>query len=114
MSTKTFGSVISEHRKDRGLSQKELAAKILKEDGAPISPQYLNDLEHDRRDPPADHLLQQFAKVLGIPVEALYAVTGQVPADVRDHLRRLPPDQAVNVLRAFRKSVSKPPRGGSS
>jgi transposase len=29
------------------LSQKDLAAKIRKEDGTAISPQYLNDIEHD-------------------------------------------------------------------
>jgi transcriptional regulator with XRE-family HTH domain len=51
-------------RKEKGLSQKELAAKILKEDGTAISPQYLNDIEHDRRSPTSDHLILQFAHVL--------------------------------------------------
>ena len=40
----TFGELISEGRKKKGLSQKELAAKVLKEDGSAISPQYLNDI----------------------------------------------------------------------
>ena len=42
--------------------QKQLAALIKKDDGRPISPQYLNDLEHDRRHPPSEVLLSQFAR----------------------------------------------------
>ena len=53
----TFGQAISEACKDKGTSQRELVLKIVKEDGAPISPQYLNDIERDRRNPPGDHLL---------------------------------------------------------
>jgi len=34
---KTFGILISEARRARGLSQKELASKVKKEDGEPIS-----------------------------------------------------------------------------
>src|SRR3569833_499161 len=45
----SFGRYLSESRKRLGISQKELAGRILKEDGEPISPQYLNDLERARR-----------------------------------------------------------------
>jgi len=41
----TFGSKIAEKRKEKGLTQKDLAEKIKKEDGNPISPQYLIDFE---------------------------------------------------------------------
>ena len=41
----TFGQTIARARKDLGVSQRELALKVVKEDGAPISPQYLNDIE---------------------------------------------------------------------
>ena len=53
---KTFGRIIAEARKGLGISQKDLAAKTRKEDGTPISPQYLNDIEHDRRDPPGEYI----------------------------------------------------------
>ena len=43
----TFGRAIATARKEKGLSQKDLAALILKEDGTAISPQYLNDIEHN-------------------------------------------------------------------
>ena len=58
----TFGETIARARKDLGVSQRELAMRIVKEDGAPISPQYLNDIERDRRNPPGDHLLEQLAQ----------------------------------------------------
>ena len=54
---KTFGTILSEARKAKGISQKELAAKVRKDDGQAISPQYLNDIEHDRRNPPSEFLI---------------------------------------------------------
>lgn len=61
----TFGSYIADARKKLQMSQKELATRILREeDGESISPQYINDIERDRRNPTSDHLIQQFAKVL--------------------------------------------------
>ncbi len=68
----TFGRVVANTRKEKGLSQKELAARIKREDGAPISSQYLNDIEHDRRRPPSDQLVKQFAEVLDIDLDSLY------------------------------------------
>ena len=47
----SLGRLIASARKDKQLSQKELAALVLKEDGEAITPQYLNDIEHDRRSP---------------------------------------------------------------
>ena len=52
----TFGEAITRARKDKKLSQKQVAAGTLKEDGQAISAQYLNDIEHDRRNPPANIL----------------------------------------------------------
>ena len=41
----TFGQAISKARKALGLSQKELATRVMKEEkGGAISPQYLNDV----------------------------------------------------------------------
>ncbi|HYW46720.1 MAG TPA: helix-turn-helix transcriptional regulator [Bryobacteraceae bacterium] len=59
---KTFGTIIAEARRAVGMSQKELAGKIKKEDGLPISAQYLNDIEHDRRNPPSEFLIAQIAE----------------------------------------------------
>lgn len=99
----TFGQVISDARKKANLSQKELAARVKKEDGQPISPQYLNDIERDRRNPPSDFLIEQFAAILNIPSEVLYFQAGELPADIKD--TEADNEHVVNAFKAFRKSL---------
>jgi transcriptional regulator with XRE-family HTH domain len=99
----TFGEIISEKRADIGLSQKELAAKILKKDGQPISPQYLNDLERDRRNPPAEFLIEQFATVLAIPPEQLYYCAGVLAPDMKR--ANVDEDLIIEAYTAFRKVI---------
>src|SRR6476620_6828157 len=96
----TFGRAISQARKGIGLSQKELASKIYREDDEPISPQYLNDIEHDRRSPSSDRMVQQFADALGIDRDWLYYLAGRFPEDVRD--KKLSEKQVVEAMVAFR------------
>ncbi len=100
----TFGELVAETRKKAGLSQKQLAAMIEKEDGQPISPQYLNDIEHDRRNPPSGYLLEQFAKALGLAPEVLYVYAGQVPPeDLR--AAQADPKKAEAAAKAFRRAL---------
>jgi len=99
----TFGRLIADARKRANLSLKELSAMIKKEDGEPISPQYLNDIEHDRRNPPADFLLQQFAAVLDIPIEVLYYHTGELPTDLRGI--SADNERIKEAYRAFRRKL---------
>ena len=80
---KTFGRAIADARKERRWSLKELASRIRRDDGQAISHQYLNDIEHDRRKPSSDHLVQQFADVLEINRDWLYYLSGRFPEDVR-------------------------------
>jgi ribosome-binding protein aMBF1 (putative translation factor) len=94
----TFGRAISQARKARGWSQKELAQKILREEA--ISPQYLNDIEHDRRSPSSDWMVQQFADVLGIEADWLYYLAGKFPADLRE--RKLSQQEVAKAMVAFR------------
>jgi transcriptional regulator with XRE-family HTH domain len=75
----TFGKIIAKMRQEKGLSQKQLATLIKKEDGHPISAPYLNDIEHDRRSPSSDRIIQQFAQALGIEPEVLYFATRRIP-----------------------------------
>ena len=79
----TVGQLIRTARERAGLTQKELAGRIRKEDGTPISPPYLNDIERDRRNPPSPHLLKQFAAVLHISYEHLLFLAGEFPDDLR-------------------------------
>lgn len=99
----TFGQKIAEARKKVNLSQKELASHIKKEDGQPISPQYLNDIERDRRNPPPTYLIDQFATVLSIPKEVLYYLTGELPADLKSV--QADEEKVVAAYRAFRRAL---------
>ena len=99
----SFGRTIGAARRQAGLSQKDLAARIKKEDGTPISPKSQNDLEHDRRNPPAEHLLRQFAEALQLTPEYLFFVAGQFPADLRDRGYR--PERVEAAFRAFRRTL---------
>jgi len=67
--------------------------------GKPVSPQFLNDVEHDRRMPSED-LLDAMALVLRLDGEELRAV-GRMPLGaVQDYLQHFP-DQAPAVIRFF-------------
>ena len=80
----TLGGVISEARKRLGISQKELASQIRRaEDNQPISAQYLNDIEHNRRNPGSDHILAQFANALELSESYLFFLANRVPAELR-------------------------------
>ena len=83
----TFGEAITQARKDKRLSQKQVAARILKEDGKPISPQYLNDIEHDRRNPPGEPIVHQLADILDLNLDYFSFLAGRFPSDVREMAR---------------------------
>ncbi len=99
----TFGQTIARARKKRGVSQRELAMRVVKEDGAPISPQYLNDIERDRRNPPGDHLLEQLARALDLDKDYLYFLAGKLPSDMRAGSRN--PKQVAEAFKAFRRTL---------
>ena len=101
----TFGSVISNVRKKNCWSLKELASQIRREDGQTISPQYLNDIEHDRRCPSSDHTVRQFADALKIDQDWLYYLAGRFPEDIRR--RQLSEKEVVRRMVVFRSGHSK-------
>ncbi len=103
---KTFGGAISEARKAKGWSLKDLASRVRREDEETISPQYLNDIEHARRSPSSDRMVQQFADALGIERDWLYYLAGRFPEDVRG--KNLSQKQVAEAMLAFR---SGPPKG---
>lgn len=99
----SFGEIISDARKKAGLSQKDLAARIIKEDGTPISPQYINDIERNRRNAPSGAILQQLAEALGFPQQYLEYLAGQYPNDIHDI--SVSPERVEAAFQAFRKSL---------
>lgn len=99
-----FGRLIADTRKSKGISQKDLAEKILKEDGTPISAQYLNDIEHERRNPPPPALLDQFAEILHLDGDLLYALAGQLPGDI--DVDKQKPEALAEAMKAFRRELT--------
>ena len=97
----TFGGYIAAARKQLTISQKELAARIKREDGEAISPQYLNDIERDRRSPSSDHLIQQFAKALGLSADYLHYLAGKLPDELRQ--KNLSEDAVKSAFAVFRR-----------
>lgn len=101
----SFGQVISEARKRKGISQKELAQIIKKEDGEPISPQYLNDIERDRRNPPSEFLIIQLARELDISKDYLLLTAGTLPSELTKRLSDSDPAAVEKAFQAFRKNI---------
>ena len=99
----TFGEAITRARKDKKLSQRQVAAGTLKEDGQAISAQYLNDIEHDRRNPPSESIVRQLADALDLDLDYLLFLAGRFPADVLEISR----DQEgiKTAMKAFRSSL---------
>ena len=98
----TFGKEIARLRKEQNLSQKALAKKVLKEDNTPITPQYLNDIEHDRRNPTSDELIKSFSRALNLSQDAedyLFFVAGKLP----QYVRNISKDEFLDVVCVFRK-----------
>jgi transcriptional regulator with XRE-family HTH domain len=98
----TFGKYISRTRKERGLSQKQLAERIERGEGGPIWAQYLNDIERDRRSPSSDHIIQEFARVLKVSPHYLYYLAGKMPTALRE--ANVPPQQVDHWVAAFRRT----------
>lgn len=101
----TFGTYIAECRKNLKMSQKELAGQIMREeDGKPISPQYLNDIERDRRSPSSDHLIQEFARVLSnANRDYLHYLAGKLPSELPK--RALSEAEVKSAFAAFRRAL---------
>jgi transcriptional regulator with XRE-family HTH domain len=104
----TFGQVIADARKKLGLSQKELAARIKKEEGGAISPQYLNDIERDRRNPPSEFLIEQFAKELKLSREYLILAAGTLPEELKKILTGSDPQAVEKAFKVFRRQIKSP------
>ena len=97
-----LGDVIRGARRQRELSQKDLAEKLKNKEGDPISPQYLNDIELNRRVPPS-YLLEQIAQRLQLDGDALHVMAGQLPPNVRPDSHS--PERLSAAMRAFRRTL---------
>jgi transcriptional regulator with XRE-family HTH domain len=101
----SFGSVIATARKARFLSQRELAARLKKEDGEPISAQYLNDIERDRRNAPPEYLIAQLARELKLDRDRLCLLAGCLPKDLMRPISESEPEFLMAAFREFRRKL---------
>ena len=99
----SFGETIRNRRKQLTISQKELAARVMKDDGTPISPQYLNDIEQGKRNPDSDAMIENFADALDLKREVLYFWARKLPADLAKLTTQ--PEKIVQAYTAFRKAL---------
>jgi transcriptional regulator with XRE-family HTH domain len=106
--SRTFGAVIAEARKGLGLSQKDVAAQIRKEDGESISPQYFNDIERDRRNAPSEHLILELARVLKLQPDYLFALAQAWPRDIVETMGKASPAEVERAFSAFRRTLKVP------
>jgi transcriptional regulator with XRE-family HTH domain len=102
---KSFGEVIAEARKRRSLTLKAVAARVLKDDGTPMSPPYLNDIELGHKGPPSDAMLRQFATVLRVELDVLRFYANRIYEKPRGADPE--PGQIVAAYRAFRRELDK-------
>jgi transcriptional regulator with XRE-family HTH domain len=102
--SRTLGKTISEKRRQKQLSQKQLADRTLREDGQPISPQFLNDIERDRRRP-GPFILNALAKNLELDPDELHFLAGQVPPDMV--AGSTDDNRLKEVMQAFRRTYKK-------
>lgn len=82
--TNTFGKILRELRRSKGVSQRELAAKV----GVDFS--YISKLENDRLPPPAADTIMRICEVLTIPTDELLGITGKIPTKVKKMLSSSP------------------------
>lgn len=81
--TQTFGKLIRHARKDRGYSQRELAALL------DVDFTYLSKLENDRADyAPKEDVIRGLARNLGIDEEELIFLAGRIPQHYEGFLKQ--------------------------
>jgi transcriptional regulator with XRE-family HTH domain len=95
-----LGDAIHHARRTRKLTLRQLAEQVTKDDGTPISPQYLNDIELHHR-VPTPHVLHEFARVLELDADTLLALAGAADVVVREYVASHPA-QTEAVIRLFR------------
>lgn len=93
-----FGDHILRVREKQGRTQKDIA------EAAGLSPQYVNDIERNRREP-SERAICGLAKGLAVPTDLVYVWAGRLPPDLRD-LDEWEAHALDNAIRQFRLSMA--------
>ncbi len=110
----TFGRLIQGLRRERGLTQRQLAAAL----GLDFT--YLSKVENDRGEPPGEETVRRLAEILEADEEELLALAGKVPAALKERaqqdvefarfLRRLPTASNADLREMYERLRSEPPK----
>lgn len=90
----TFGQLLRELRREKGISQRELAKKVS------VDFSYISKLENDRLPPPAADTIVRICEVLNVQPEKLLSITKKMPSDIKDLVSSTP--KAMEFLRNAR------------
>lgn len=105
----SLGETIRGARVARRMSQRQLASRITKEDGTPISFQFLNDVELDRRSP-SEFVMGRLAAELNLDKDTLCLLVGFIPKDAESEIsakHTADPKEVTAAWRFFRKRINK-------
>ncbi|NJO93347.1 MAG: helix-turn-helix transcriptional regulator [Hydrococcus sp. RM1_1_31] len=75
---KTFGQILKELRRAKGVSQRNLAEKV----GVDFS--YISKIENDRLPPPAADTIVRICEALSVPPDELLSTTGKMPTSAKE------------------------------
>ena len=82
-SKEKIGGAVLQARRERELSQRELANRVKKPDGTGISAQHLSDIERGRRTP-GPHILWELSAALELDPDYLCFLSGRIPRDLTE------------------------------
>lgn len=79
---KSFGELITRRRKELGLTQTELAQRIVGKHGGTLSQERIADIESNRYGVPRLPILEQLARELQLELDVLYLWGRRIPDDI--------------------------------
>jgi len=98
--------MVRQTRKQRGLTQQQLAAQIKTEEERAITQSYLADIEAGHHPQPRPHLIEEFARALSINRYVLYLAARTVPPEVAEQLARLTAEEREAAWGAFMRAIT--------
>ena len=87
-----LGNYVKKKRKQLGLRQLDFAYQLQ------ITPSYLNDIEHNRREP-SDEVLQRLVGALGLNLDYAFYLIDKYPLDLRGNKSEDKVKRAFMLLR---------------
>jgi transcriptional regulator with XRE-family HTH domain len=104
--TDDFSSMVRQKRRELGLTQEYVAARLQIEEGRSITQSYLAEIERGHHPNPRPHLIEEFARVLGIDRYVLYMAARTVPPEVAEQLARLTIEEREAAWGAFMRAIN--------